>query len=70
MNCVIAVFVLFVGFKYYQQHYLVRDERVEDEGGFGETWHEPVVVKARMQRQLHAPNLFDTKCKRRILKIV
>ncbi|XP_014500655.1 reticulon-like protein B21 [Vigna radiata var. radiata] len=65
-----SVFVLFVGFKYYQQHYLVRDERVEDEGGFGETWHEPVVVKARMQRQLHAPNLFDTKCKRRILKIV
>jgi len=52
MNCVIAVFVLFVGFKYYQQYYLVRDDEwVEDEAGFGETWQEPVGVKARMQRQ-------------------
>ncbi|KAG2372249.1 hypothetical protein LR48_Vigan05g043900 [Vigna angularis] len=42
-----SVFVLFVGFKYYQQHYLVRDERVEDEAGFGETWQEPVGVKAQ-----------------------
>ncbi|XP_047150174.1 reticulon-like protein B21 [Vigna umbellata] len=42
-----SVFVLFVGFKYYQQHYLVRDERVEDEAGFGETWQEPVEVKAQ-----------------------
>lgn len=26
-----AVFVLFVAFKYYQQHYMVRDEYVEDD---------------------------------------
>ena len=30
MNCIIAVFVLFVAFRYYQQHYLVRDGWVED----------------------------------------
>ncbi|WVY99942.1 hypothetical protein V8G54_026012 [Vigna mungo] len=35
--------------------------QVEDEAGFGETWQEPVGVKARTQRQLHAPNLFDTQ---------
>ncbi|XP_028783246.1 reticulon-like protein B21 isoform X2 [Neltuma alba] len=40
-----AVFVLFVAFKYYQQHYMVRDEYVEEEeeedeaeGDEGDTW--------------------------------
>lgn len=59
MSCIIAVFVLFVTFRYYQQHYLVRDEWVEDEAGCGETWQEPVRVKVRMQRQQSAPNLFE-----------
>ncbi|XP_054807031.1 reticulon-like protein B21 [Prosopis cineraria] len=40
-----AVFVLFVAFKYYQQHYMVRDEYVEEEeeeeeGNEGDTWQE------------------------------
>ncbi|XP_057727240.1 reticulon-like protein B21 [Arachis stenosperma] len=49
-----AVFVLFVAFRYYQQHYLVRDEWEEDEAGCDETWHEQHVG---VQRQRRAPNL-------------
>ncbi|CAJ1958357.1 unnamed protein product [Sphenostylis stenocarpa] len=57
-----SVFVLFVAFRYYQQHYLVGDEWVEDEAGCGgETWQEPVVrVNVGMQRQ-RAPNMFETQ---------
>jgi len=40
-----VVFVLFVAFRYYQQHYLVRDEWGEDEGGCDETWEEGVGVR-------------------------
>ncbi|CAL0320137.1 unnamed protein product [Lupinus luteus] len=39
-----AVFVLFVAFRYYQQHYLMIDECMEDEAECDETWHEPVEV--------------------------
>ncbi|XP_019417910.1 PREDICTED: reticulon-like protein B21 isoform X3 [Lupinus angustifolius] len=39
-----AVFVLFVAFRYYQQHYLMRDECMEDEAECDETWDEPVEV--------------------------
>lgn len=43
-----AVFVLFVAFRYYQQHYMVRDEWVEDETGCDEAWEEePVRQKQR-----------------------
>nr|ACJ86231.1 unknown [Medicago truncatula] len=43
-----AVFVLFVAFRYYQQHYMVRDEWVEDEAGCDEAWEEePVRQKQR-----------------------
>ena len=53
-----AVFVLFVAFRYYQQHYLVRDEFGEDETGCDETWEEPVGVR---HKQGHATNnLSDT----------
>ncbi|KAK7411586.1 hypothetical protein VNO78_03021 [Psophocarpus tetragonolobus] len=52
-----AVFVLFVAFRYYQQHYLVRDEWVEDEAGCDETWQEPVGVR---QKQGPATNFSDT----------
>ncbi|XP_022636199.1 reticulon-like protein B21 isoform X2 [Vigna radiata var. radiata] len=52
-----AVFVLFVAFRYYQQHYLVRDEFGEDEGGCDETWEEPLGVR---HKQGHATNLSDT----------
>ncbi|KAK7329943.1 hypothetical protein VNO77_24125 [Canavalia gladiata] len=46
-----SVFVLFVAFKYYQQHYLVRDEWVEDdEAVCDEMWQEPVGVKVGMQK--------------------
>lgn len=52
-----VVFVLFVAFRYYQQHYLVRDEWGEDEAECDETWQEPVTV-----RQKHGPttNFSDT----------
>ncbi|CAL0304929.1 unnamed protein product [Lupinus luteus] len=39
-----AVFVLFVAFRYYQQHYMVREESMEDEAECDETWQEPVGV--------------------------
>ncbi|KAE9608309.1 hypothetical protein Lal_00026145 [Lupinus albus] len=39
-----AVFVLFVAFKYYQQHYLMREECIEDEAECDETLHELVEV--------------------------
>ncbi|XP_019415547.1 PREDICTED: reticulon-like protein B21 isoform X2 [Lupinus angustifolius] len=39
-----AVFVLFVAFRYYQQHYLVIEESMEDEAECDETWQEPVGV--------------------------
>ncbi|XP_027903203.1 reticulon-like protein B21 [Vigna unguiculata] len=53
-----AVFVLFVAFRYYQQHYLVRDEFGEDETGCDETWEEPVGAR---HKQGHATNnLSDT----------
>ncbi|MED6131777.1 hypothetical protein PIB30_013028 [Stylosanthes scabra] len=51
-----AVFVLFVAFKYYQQHYLVRDEWEEGEAGCDETWHEQQHVGVQRQRQ-RVPNL-------------
>ncbi|XP_050885340.1 reticulon-like protein B21 isoform X2 [Lathyrus oleraceus] len=40
-----AVFVLFVAFRYYQQHYMVRDECVEDETECEETWEQPNKLK-------------------------
>ncbi|XP_058722991.1 reticulon-like protein B21 isoform X1 [Vicia villosa] len=40
-----AVFVLFVAFRYYQQHYMVRDECVEDETESEEIWEQPNKVK-------------------------
>ncbi|BAT79851.1 Reticulon-like protein [Vigna angularis] len=52
-----AVFVLFAAFRYYQQHYLVRDEFGEDEAECDETWEEPVGVR---HKQGHATNLSDT----------
>ncbi|XP_057429452.1 reticulon-like protein B21 isoform X2 [Lotus japonicus] len=52
-----AVFVLFVAFRYYQQHYLVRDECVEDEAECDETWQEPVGVR---QKQGRAANIVGT----------
>ncbi|RDX74848.1 Reticulon-like protein B21, partial [Mucuna pruriens] len=52
-----AVFVLFVAFRYYQQHYLVRDEWGEDEAGCDETWQEPVGVR---QKQGPTANFSDT----------
>ncbi|KAJ1379759.1 Reticulon [Sesbania bispinosa] len=56
-----SVFVLFVAFRYYQQHYLVRDEWVEDET----SCQEPVGVG--MQTQGRAPNLFEKhKVKKRL----
>ncbi|XP_020204136.1 reticulon-like protein B21 [Cajanus cajan] len=51
-----AVFVLFVAFRYYQQHYLVRDEYGEDEAECDETWQEPVAVR---QKQGPATNFSD-----------
>lgn len=57
---IIAVFVLFVAFKYYQQHYLVRDAWVEEEAGFEETCQEPVGVGVGMQRQRRGPNFYET----------
>lgn len=61
MNCIIAVFVLFVAFRYYQQHYLVRDGWVEDVAGCDETWQEPVGVKVGMQRQQSTHKIFETQ---------
>ncbi|KAL2338511.1 hypothetical protein Fmac_012957 [Flemingia macrophylla] len=55
-----SVFVLFVAFRYYQQHYLVREECVEDEG-YDERWQEPVELKVEMQRQRQTPKLFETQ---------
>ncbi|XP_027332143.1 reticulon-like protein B21 isoform X2 [Abrus precatorius] len=54
-----AVFVLFAAFRYYQQHYLVRDECGEEEGlgGCDETWEEPVGVR---QKQGRVANFVDT----------
>ncbi|KAL2322180.1 hypothetical protein Fmac_026559 [Flemingia macrophylla] len=52
-----AVFVLFVAFRYYQQHYLVRDEYGEDEAGCDETWQEPVAVR---HKQGSATNFSDS----------
>ncbi|KAL9314409.1 hypothetical protein ACSQ67_019861 [Phaseolus vulgaris] len=52
-----AVFVLFVAFRYYQQHYLVRDEWGEEEGGCDETWEEGVGVR---HKQGPASNFSDT----------
>ena len=53
------MFVLFVAFRYYQQHYLVRDDEwMEDEGGCDETWQEPVGVGVR-QKQGPADNFVD-----------
>ncbi|CAJ1975550.1 unnamed protein product [Sphenostylis stenocarpa] len=52
-----AVFVLFVAFRYYQQHYFVRDEWGEDEAGCDETWQEPLGVR---QKQGPATNFSDT----------
>ncbi|CAK8534446.1 unnamed protein product [Lathyrus sativus] len=40
-----AVFVLFVAFRYYQQHYMVRDECVEDEIECEETWEQANKLK-------------------------
>ncbi|XP_061375780.1 reticulon-like protein B21 [Gastrolobium bilobum] len=56
-----SVFVLFVAFRYYQQHYMVRDEWVEDEAGCDETWQETfeVEVGVGMQRQGRAHNFCD-----------
>jgi hypothetical protein len=36
-----------VAFRYYQQHYMVRDECVEDETECDETWEEPVRQKSK-----------------------
>ncbi|KAG5020148.1 hypothetical protein JHK87_016003 [Glycine soja] len=52
-----AVFVLFAAFRYYQQHYLVRDEWGEDEAGCDETWQDPVGVRPK---QGPATNFSDT----------
>lgn len=57
MNCITAVFVLFVAFRYYQQHYLVREELVENEAGCDETWQDPVGVRPK---QGPATNFSDT----------
>lgn len=57
------MFVLFVAFRYYQQHYLVRDEWVEDEaaGCEDETWQEPIGVGVGVrQKQRRANNLVGT----------
>ncbi|KAG5080826.1 hypothetical protein JHK86_004891 [Glycine max] len=56
-----SVFVLFVAFRYYQQHYLVRDGWVEDVAGCDETWQEPVGVKVGMQRQQSTYKIFETQ---------
>lgn len=37
--------MLFVAFRYYQQHYMVRDECVEDETECEETWEQSNKVK-------------------------
>ncbi|XP_028781981.1 reticulon-like protein B21 isoform X2 [Neltuma alba] len=56
-----AVFVLFVAFKYYQQHYMVRDEYVEEEeeedeaeGDEGDTWQ--AAGGAKNQGGAHIPS--------------
>jgi len=55
--CIFVVFVLFAAFRYYQQHYLVRDEWGEDEAGCDETWQDPVGVRPK---QGPATNFSDT----------
>ncbi|RDX85246.1 Reticulon-like protein B21, partial [Mucuna pruriens] len=46
--------------RYYQQHYLVRDEWVENEAGCDETWQEPVDVVVGIQKQRPPSNFFET----------
>lgn len=58
---IFVVFVLFAAFRYYQQHYLVREELVENEAGCDETWQEPVGVKVGMQRQQSTYKIFETQ---------
>lgn len=51
--------MLFVAFRYYQQHYMVRDEFVEDDEAEGceeETWQAPLGGK----RQGRGPIFFET----------
>lgn len=51
--------MLMVAFRYYQQHYLIRDEWVEDEAGScEETWQEPDGVG--VQRQGTTLNFVET----------
>ncbi|WJX25181.1 hypothetical protein P8452_14246 [Trifolium repens] len=54
-----AVFVLFVAFRYYQQHYMVRDEWVEVEEEADdeiETWEEPAVGQKQRPNLINATN--------------
>ncbi|WJX29410.1 hypothetical protein P8452_18056 [Trifolium repens] len=52
-----AVFVLFVAFRYYQQHYMVRDEWVEVEEDETETWEEePAVGQKQRPNLINATN--------------
>ncbi|PNY05676.1 reticulon-like protein B21-like [Trifolium pratense] len=48
-----AVFVLFVAFRYYQQHYMVRDEWIEVEE---ETWEEAADVGQKQPNLINATN--------------